>query len=84
MGERRRRPAGRARGAARQQPAQSTLEVPHEERVDDGVHGAVAVAQPRDGVKKRQGDALAHRLREEQTSQFSSAGGPDSPDDNLY
>lgn len=49
-------------GAAGQQLAQRSLEVPHEERVDDGVHGAVAVAQPGDGVEEGQGDALAHRL----------------------
>lgn len=51
-------------GAAgtRQEPAQGPPEVPHEERVDDGVHGAVAVAQPREDVKEPQGDAATHGL----------------------
>lgn len=54
--------SGGAGGAAGQQPAQRALEVPHEERVDDGVHGAVAVAQPGDGVEEGEGDTLTHSL----------------------
>lgn len=46
----------------RQEPAQGPLEVPHEERVDDGVHGAVAVTQPREDIKELRGDAVAHGL----------------------
>lgn len=61
-GERGGRSSGRPGGAAGQEPAQSSLKVPHEERVDDGVHGAVAVAQPGDGVKEGEGDALTHSL----------------------
>lgn len=63
--ERRRGSSGGAWGAAGQQLPQRSLEVSHEERVDDGVHGAVAVAQPGDGVEEGEGDALAHRLDED-------------------
>lgn len=48
--------------AARQVPAHGPLEVPHEERVDDGVHGAVAVTQPGEHVKEAGGDAAAGGL----------------------
>lgn len=61
-GERRRRSSGWPRGAAGQELAQSSLEVSHEQRVDDGIHGAVAVAQPGDGVKEGEGDTLTHSL----------------------
>lgn len=61
-GERRRRSSGRPRGAAGQELPQGSLEVPHEQRVDDWIHGAVAVAQPGDGVKEGQRDTLAHSL----------------------
>lgn len=56
---------GRAQGAAGQELPQGALEVPHEQRVDDGVHRAVAVAQPGDGVEEGEGDALAHCLSED-------------------
>lgn len=51
-------------GAAgtRQEPAQRPLEVPHEEWVDDGVHGAVTVSQPREAIEEAWGDAVAHGL----------------------
>lgn len=45
-----------------QEPAQGPLEVPHEEWVDDGVHGAVTVTQPRENVEEFWGDAVAHSL----------------------
>lgn len=61
-GERRGRSSGWPGGAAGQEPAQSSLKVSHEKRVDDGIHGAVAVAQPGDGVKEGEGDTLTHSL----------------------
>lgn len=61
-GERGRGSSGGPRGAAGQEFAQSSLKVSHEERVDDGIHGAVAVAQPGDGVKEGEGDTLTHSL----------------------
>lgn len=64
-GERRRRSSGWPRGAAGQELTQSSLKVSHEERVDDGIYRAVAVAQPGDGVKEGEGDTLAHRLSED-------------------
>lgn len=48
--------------AAGQVFAHGSLEVPHEERVDDGVHGAVAVPQPGEHVEEAGWDALAHCL----------------------
>lgn len=65
QGEGWRRSPGRAQGTAGQELPQSALEVPHEQRVDDGVHRAVAVAKPGDGVEKGEGDALAHCLSED-------------------
>lgn len=53
------------RGAAGKDLRQGSLEVPHEQRVDDGVHRAVAVAQPGDGIEERQRNALAHCLDED-------------------
>lgn len=61
-GERGRRASGRPRGAAGQELPQSSLKVSHEQRVDDGIHGAVAVAQPGDGIKEGEGDTLTHSL----------------------
>lgn len=48
--------------AAGQVFAHGSLEVPHEERVDDGVHGAVAVPQPGEHVEEAGWDTLAHCL----------------------
>lgn len=48
--------------AAGQVLAHGPLEVPHEERVDDGVHGAVAVAEPGEHVEEAGGDAAADCL----------------------
>ena len=45
-----------------QEPAQGPLEVPHEEWVDDGVHGAVTVTQPCEDIEEAWGDAVAHGL----------------------
>lgn len=50
---------GRATG---QESRQRPLEVPHEQRVYNRVHGAVTVAQPSDGVEERGRHALAHGL----------------------
>lgn len=61
-GKRGRRSSGWPRGAAGQELTQSSLEVSHEQRVDDWIHGAVAVAQPGDGVKEGEGDTLTHSL----------------------
>lgn len=61
-GEGGRRASGGPRGAAGQELPQGAFKVSHEERVDDGVHRAVAVAQPGDGVEEGEGDALAHGL----------------------
>lgn len=69
-GERGRRSSGGPRGAAGQQLAQSPLKVPHEQRVDDGIHGAVAVAQPGDGVKEGEGDTLTHSLSKDRSSVY--------------
>lgn len=44
------------------EPAQGPLEVPHEEWVDDGVHGAVTVTQPREAIEEAWGDAVTHGL----------------------
>lgn len=60
--ERRRRSSGWPRGAAGQELTQSSFKVSHEERVDNWIYGAVAVAQPGDGVKEGEGDTLAHGL----------------------
>lgn len=60
--ERRRRSSGWPRGAAGQELTQSSLKVSHEEWVDNRIHGAVAIAQPGDGVKEGEGDTLAHGL----------------------
>ena len=63
QGEGRRRPPGGAGGgAAGQEPPQGPLQVTHEQGVDDGVHGAVAVPQPGEGVEEGEGYALAHCL----------------------
>lgn len=51
-----------ARGTAGQKLCQSSLEVPHEQWIDDGVYGAITVTQPGDGIKKLQWDTLAHCL----------------------
>lgn len=50
--------------AAGQVLGHGPLEVPHEERVDDGVHGAIAVTQPRQHVKEVCGDAVAGCLQD--------------------
>lgn len=60
-----RNPAGPAfprAGTTGQVLGHGPLEVPHEERVDDGVHGAVAVAQPGQEVEKILRNAIADRL----------------------
>lgn len=48
--------------AAGQVFAHGPLEVPHEERVDDGVHGAVAVPEPGEHVEEAGWDAAADCL----------------------
>lgn len=48
--------------AAGQVFAHGPLEVPHEERVDDGVHGAVAVPQPGEHVEEAGRDTAADSL----------------------
>lgn len=49
--------------AAGQVFAHGPLEVPHEERVDDGVHGAVAVPEPGEHVEEAGRDTAADCLR---------------------
>lgn len=49
--------------AAGQVLGHGSLEVPHEERVDDGVHGAVAVTKPGEHVKEAGRDAVTYCLR---------------------
>ena len=64
--EGRRGPPRGVGGAARQEPPEGSFEVSHEEWVDDGVHGAVAVAQPGHGLKEGRGHTLGtYRLRRE-------------------
>lgn len=46
------------------EPAQGPLEIPHEEWVDDGVHGAVTVSQPCEDIEEAWGDAVARSLEE--------------------
>lgn len=55
------------RRAAGQQTPQSSLKIPHEQRVDNRVHGAVTVAKPSDGIKQRRRHALAHSLNKQHT-----------------
>lgn len=45
-----------------QEPAQGPLEVPHEEWVDDGVHGAITIPEPGEDVEEAWGDAVTHGL----------------------
>lgn len=45
-----------------QEPAQGPLEVPHEEWVDDGVHGAITIPEPGKDVEEAWGDAVTHGL----------------------
>lgn len=48
--------------AAGQEFAHGSLEVPHEEWVDDGVHGAVAVAQPGEHIEESSWDTVTNCL----------------------
>lgn len=48
--------------AAGQEFAHGSLEVPHEEWVDDGVHGAVAVAQPGEHIEESSWDTATNCL----------------------
>lgn len=48
--------------AAGQVFAHGSLEVPHEEWVDDGVHGAVAISQPGEHIKEASRDTVTHCL----------------------
>lgn len=61
-------------GAAGQQPPQGPFEVTHEQRVDDGVHGAVTVAQPSDGIEEGRGNTLAYRLTGEREGNRQALG----------
>lgn len=53
--------------AAGQQSPQGSLKIPHEQRVDNRVHGAVTVAEPSDGIEQRRRHALAHSLNKQHT-----------------
>lgn len=73
-GELRRGSAGRAGRAAGQQSPQGPFEVTHEQRVDNGVHGAVTVAQPSDGIEEGRGNTLAYRLTGEREGNRQALG----------
>ena len=73
-GELRRGSVGRAGRAAGQQSPQGPFEVTHEQRVDNGVHGAVTVAQPSDGIEECRGNTLAYRLTGERKGNRQALG----------
>uniref|UniRef100_A0A673ZG81 Transmembrane and coiled-coil domains 4 n=1 Tax=Salmo trutta TaxID=8032 RepID=A0A673ZG81_SALTR len=54
--------------------AMGPFEVTHEQRVDNGVHGAVTVAQPSDGIEEGRGNTLAYRLTGEREGNRQALG----------
>jgi hypothetical protein len=54
----------------RHEPAQGPLEVPHEEGIDDRVHGAITVSQPCEDIEETWRDAVTYGLWREDLSHF--------------
>lgn len=48
--------------AAGHESPQGSFKIPHEQRVDYRVHGAVTVAEPSDGVEQGRRHAFTHSL----------------------